>query len=298
VSELGNRLKKNAKRLAPWLKRHDITCYRLYDRDLPQVPLAIDLYEGRMQVSVFEPRHGIDEATVAAWVSEASGVISPAHTVVKRRASGALHEKKGESGADFIVRESGLRFIVNLDDYLDTGLFLDHRITRALVRAESSGKRVLNLFAYTGAFSVYAAAGGAAHVTTVDLSPTYARWCERNFAENALPAGTIVVADAVSWLENTRATFDLIVIDPPTVSKSKRADSFDVQTDHVNLITAALAHAASGAAVWFSTNFQGFTLDERAILRHARVVDEKTSETVPLDFPHKPPIHRSWRIEK
>ncbi len=299
MSDFGNRLAKNLKRLRPWAKRHDITCFRVYDRDLPGVPLALDVYEDHLHASVFEPRHGIEGARVDAWLTEAREAlgISPERTVVKRRAPGARYERAAREGggdARFAAREGGLRFWVNLVDYLDTGLFLDHRITRDRVRAESAGKRVLNLFAYTGAFSVYAAAGGASRTVSVDLSPTYARWAEDNFELNGLDRGDVVVADAVTWLEGCRETFDLAVIDPPTVSVSKRAAGFEVQRDHRRLIERAIDRLSPGGAVYFSTNFQGFTLD--AI--EARVVVDITSGTVPFDFPRRPPIHRAWRIEK
>ena len=301
---LANRLDKNLKRLRPWLHRNAVTCFRVYDRDLPEVPLALDLYEDAgdgslwLHASVFEPRHGVDAATVDAWIAEARTALAiPAErTVVKRRTPGASYEKEGTAGTRFVVKEGGLRFWVHLVDYVDTGLFLDHRITRDRVRSESSGKRVLNLFAYTAAFSVYAAAGGALRTVSVDLSATYMRWAEENLALNAFSAKSHVVdvSDAVSWLENSRETFDLVVIDPPTVSKSKRADAFEVQRDHVRLIEGALARLSDGGRVYFSTNFQGFVLQAP---KNA-FVDEITAKTVPADFPRKPPIHRAWRIDR
>lgn len=309
---LRNRLKKNMRRLRPWAKRHGITCFRAYDRDLPDVPLVLDVYgtdEGdHLHVSVFEPRHGIEGVRVDAWVKAAAAELSipEARTHVKRRAPGETYEKQGEAGRRLIVQEAGLKFGVNLVDYVDTGLFLDHRITRAKVRAESAGKRVLNLFAYTGAFTVYAAAGGASRTVSVDLSSTYARWTEDNLALNGLAGErhVVVVADVVEWLRQQGAEresgrqsaepFDLAVIDPPTLSRSKRAATFEVQRDHAHVIASVLRLMVPGGVVYFSTNFQGFVLGDVK----ASVVDEITAETVPPDFPRRPPIHRAWRIRK
>jgi 23S rRNA (cytosine1962-C5)-methyltransferase len=315
---LRNRLKKNLRRLRPWAEREGITCFRVYDRDVPGIPLTIDRYatddDGEhLHVSVFEPRHGIDRATVNGWTEAAAAELSiPGDRVhVKRRTPGDAYEKQGELGRRLIVGEGGLRFGVNFMDYVDTGLFLDHRITRARVREESAGKRVLNLFAYTGAFSVYAAAGGASRTVSVDLSPAYSRWAEENLARNGFggSAHTVVVGDVVEWVARQASAarpappagkksggelFDLAVIDPPTLSRSKRAAPFEVQRDHERLIAQVLSILAPGGVIWFSTNFQGFALG--AV--HARVVDEKTAETVPPDFSRRPPIHRSWRIQK
>jgi 23S rRNA (cytosine1962-C5)-methyltransferase len=305
---LSNRLKKNLRRLRPWAEKNGVRAFRVYDRDLPEVPLALDLYDtvddgAHLHASVFEPRHGIEAAKVNAWVAAAAAElgIPPDRTHTKRRAPGDSYEKKGESGRRFQVEEGGLRFWVNLDDYLDTGLFLDHRNTRAMVRDASQDKRVLNLFAYTGSFSVYAAAGGAKETMSVDLSPTYGRWAEDNLSLNVSEGRerhVVVVTDAMEWLEararEGRARFDLAVIDPPTLSRSKRAASFDVQRDHERLISLAMAILSPGGVIFFSTNFQSFVLGRV----NAAVVDEITSSTVPLDFTRKPPIHRAWRIQK
>jgi len=304
---LRNRLKKNLRKLEPWAKRERITCFRVYDRDLPEVPLALDLYrsttgERWLHASVFEPKHGIEGARVDAWTAAAALElgIEPDRTVLKRRSPGARYEKQTDTGERFQVDEAGCRFWVNLKDYVDTGLFLDHRQTRAMVRKESEGKRVLNLFAYTGAFSVQAAAGGAQSTVSVDLSPTYAAWTAENlalngFTENSGPHGHfVVVMDVMEWLAESRETFDLAVIDPPTMSKSKRAAAFEVQRDHERLIAAVIDRLTTGGVAYFSTNFQGF------VLGHVKtaVVDDITAKTVPLDFPRRPPIHRAWRFEK
>jgi 23S rRNA G2069 N7-methylase RlmK/C1962 C5-methylase RlmI len=326
------RLQKNMRRLKSWAQKRAITCFRAYDRDLPEVPLALDLYTELdttrpdragnvwLHATLFEPRHGIDAARAAAWLNVACETlgIDRARAVLKRRAQGATHEKLADTGARIVVEEAGCALLVNLFDYVDTGLFLDHRASRALVRAACAGKRVLNLFAYTGAFSVQAAAGGATETVSVDLSPTYARWAEENLALNHFDTTKhrVEVADALSFLKNARDAretgakridrafdrldrgFDWVVIDPPTISKSKRADSFDVQRDHLRLISAAFALLAPHGTIFFSTNFQGFVLDRLDALGDDVKSTEITARTVPEDFPRKPSIHRAWLIER
>lgn len=322
------RLEKKMRRLKSWAQKRAITCFRAYDRDLPEVPLALDLYTELdstradragpvwLHATLFEPRHGIDSARADAWLAIACETlgIDRARAVLKRRAPGAQSDKLAETGARIVVEEAGCAFFVNLFDYVDTGLFLDHRASRALVRAGAQNKRVLNLFAYTGAFSVQAAAGGARETVSVDLSPTYARWAEENLALNHFDTAKhrVVVADALSFLKSAREAretaangakgadkgFDWVVIDPPTISKSKRADSFDVQRDHLRLISDAFALLAPHGSIFFSTNFQGFALDPLASVGDDVKSTEITARTVPEDFPRKPPIHRAWLIER
>lgn len=297
------RLEKNLRRLGPWTQKNGITCFRVYDRDLPDVPLALDIYTDVddvkwLHATLFEPRHGIDGARFDAWIAAANASlsISRAQTVKKRRAPGGQADKLADIGQRIQVREAGCLLLVNLTDYVDTGLFLDHRQTRAMVRAAARGKRVLNLFAYTGAFSVQAAAGGAKQTVSVDLSPTYSRWAEENLALNGFAKDQhfVVVTDALEFLADDSSRFDLVVIDPPTVSKSKRASSFEVQRDHLRLISGALERLAPGGSIFFSTNFQGFTLAVGDDVK----IEDITEKTVPLDFPRRPPIHRAWRIWK
>jgi 23S rRNA (cytosine1962-C5)-methyltransferase len=186
-----------------------------------------------------------------------------------------------------VVRENGLKFEVNLSDYLDTGLFLDHRDTRARVRAEAAGKRFLNLFSYTGAFSVYAAAGKASSTTSVDLSPHYCEWAERNLKLNALK-GTVICADVLAWLETDRGPFELIVLDPPSFSTSKKMGRrFEVQRDHRWLVDRVRSFLAPGGTLYFSTNFRGFELD-------GRLEGGVELRSLPDDF--RPGIHRAWRF--
>jgi 23S rRNA G2069 N7-methylase RlmK/C1962 C5-methylase RlmI len=214
-----------------------------------------------------------------------------------RQASGAQYQRLGEGGAWKEVGEGGRRFLVNLSDYLDTGLFLDHRKTRALVAAEASGKRFLNLFAYTGAFTVHAAAAGAASSVSVDMSNTYLDWAAENLKRIRIAPGEHVLerADVIAWLGAYRGPkFDLIVVDPPTFSNSKKMrESFDVLQDHVSLLAGVARVAAPDAVIWFSTNHRGFKLDERALPGFER--EERTHETVPPDFGYSRP-HRSWRF--
>ncbi|OGQ12456.1 MAG: hypothetical protein A2138_06270 [Deltaproteobacteria bacterium RBG_16_71_12] len=305
VAALQARLRKNLRRLAPWAAREEVSSFRVYDRDIPEVPLTIDRYGTaagvHLHVSVFEPRHGIAEAAVQRWAGEAAAALAVdrARVHVKRRARGVEHVRVGEEGARLEVAEGGLRFLVNLTDYVDTGLFLDHRRTRARVRREAGGKRFLNLFSYTGSFTVYAAAGGAHSSCSLDLSATYCRWAHDNLRQNGLASAAHVIdrVDALAWLEQPAGApaFELAVLDPPTVSTSKRASrALDVQADHPWLIARTLDRLVPGGVLYFSTNLLRFTLGAVA----ATSVVEVTGETMSPDFSRRPPIHRCWRIVK
>jgi len=300
---LANRLRKNLKHLRKYLKKNDITCYRAYDADLPEFNLAIDVYGDRLHLQEYRAPAEVPAATAARRRAEAARVAAAVFEVppealtlkLRERQKGTQqYERRDRRGEAFEVGEGGLRFLVNLDDYLDTGLFLDHRETRALVRERSSGRRVLNLFCYTGSVSVYAAAGGAAAVTSVDLSRTYLDWARRNLALNGLdrPDHRFVQADCLEWIDQDRGTYDLVFVDPPTFSNSKRmAQDFEVQRDHVRLLRACLARLAPGGELIFSNNFNKFVLDSDALsdLR----VEEITHRTVPPDFARTRP-HRCW----
>ena len=203
-----------------------------------------------------------------------------------------------ERGEFFEVREDGLEFLVNLHDYLDTGLFLDHRPLRARVRELSKDKRFLNLFCYTGAFSVYAAAGGAAETTSVDLSQTYLDWTARNLALNGfdLTRNKLVRDDAVAYVQNHSAMFDLIFVDPPTFSNSKRAQDFDVQRDHVALLKLCGQRLFPGGRILFSNNFRRFKLDEAALAEFS--IRDISAATIPFVFERNPRIHRTWELRR
>ena len=303
-----NRLRKRRRIVAREAKRHGVTCFRVYDRDIPELPFAVDEYEGRLHIAEYVRPHDRTPDEHDAWLDAMAEAAANALGIavddvwMKRRARqrGAdQYQRFARAGATFVVQEQGLRFEVNLSDYLDTGLFLDHRVARAEVRESSEGCDVLNLFAYTGAFSVYAAVGGAWSVTTVDLSPNWLDVARRNFALNDLDTGPphrFVRADVLRWLDDpaTRArSYDLVVLDPPTFSNSKRMDDvFDVQRDHVPMIRAVAERMRPGGVLWFSTNFRRFRLDERAFVGFA--FEETSETTVPFDFRNRR-THRSWR---
>ena len=245
-----SRLAKRARHLRRWPTKMGVACYRLYERDIPEVPLVVDRYEDCLHIAEFDRPHEHTPAEHGDWLDlmkRTAGEtleIPPANIFLKRRMrqrGPAQYERVGEEGRTEIVREGGLRFEINLSDYLDVGLFLDHRITRSMVREAAAGKRFLNLFAYSGSFTAYAAAGGAVQTVSVDLSKTYLDWAERNLALNNLtgPDHQFVRDDALSFLEGCprRPLFDLAVVDPPTFSNSKRLEEFwDIQRDHVELL--------------------------------------------------------------
>ncbi len=303
---LADRLKKRARHLKKWARRRGVSCYRLYDRDIPEIPLAIDWYEGRLHVAEYL-RRGVERPAswaeaMAAAAAQALGVPSQAVWLKRRvRQRGrAQYDKVAALGQRFTVCEGGLRFLVNLGDYLDTGLFLDHRELRAMVAAEAHGKDVLNLFAYTGAFSVYAAAAGARSTTTVDLSNTYLGWAADNLALNGFPVGDrhrLLRADVLQWLgEAPAGRWDHVVVDPPTFSTSKKmAGTLDVQRDHVGLLQGARRLLRPGGILWFSTNQRTFKPVPEAFagLRP----EEISARTVPEDFRNKR-IHRAWRLAR
>jgi len=316
LASFEHRLARTYRHRARWARRHDIGAFRCYDRDIPEFPLAIDCYvpEGspvpRLHVQEIERGWTQSETEHAAWIAAAHGAISTAtgvpnsnivHKVRARRSGGAQHEKTGRRAAPFVVAEAGLRFWINLDEYLDTGLFLDHRRLRAMVRSRAAGKRVLNLFGYTGSFTVYAAAGSPLETVTVDLSNTYLSWAARNLALNGIaPARhAFVRADALRWLvqaRHERRVFDLIVCDPPAFSHSKSMSNvFDVQRDHRALLEDCLALLAPGGDLYFSTNLRTFVLDE-SIGRIAQCEDI-TAHTRADDF-RDPRVHCAYSIRR
>ena len=294
-----NRLTKVYRHRSKQAQKQGISCYRVYDHDLPEFPVCIELYEGHIYIAEYKRNHGMDEHRHQQWISQTIHVISEvtgipsekAHVKLRQRKAGrqGQYQKTDVTQHEIIVQENGLKFIVNLEDYLDTGLFLDHRITRKMVMEESAGRRILNLFAYTGSFSVYAAAGKAAAITTVDLSHTYTQWAERNMRLNALeqPGYSFVQADVLQYLKEVPAeTYDLIVMDPPTFSNSKRMDDIlDVQRDHVLLINDCLRILAPGGSLYFSTNARKFVLDT-GNLKTTKIKDI-TRATTPFDFEGK-----------
>lgn len=309
---LANRLQKRMRHLRKWAKRQNISCYRLYERDIPEFPLTVDWYDGEAVVWLYDhDGEEQDEAETAVWHQDALSQIqaalecTPRQIFVKTRARQRglqqQYERFGEQGHVRLVKEHELTFEVNLSDYLDTGLFLDHRPTRALVRDEAGGKRVLNLFAYTGSFTIYAAAGGAKATTTVDLSKNYCGWAMRNLKHNGIRESDqhrVLAEDCWHFLATDKRSYDLIICDPPTFSNSKRMarGSFSVDRDHPELIQACLARLARGGTLIFSTNSRSFKLDESCLPQSFKASDI-TAQTLPEDF-RNDKIHRCWRIEK
>ncbi|HYQ92118.1 MAG TPA: bifunctional 23S rRNA (guanine(2069)-N(7))-methyltransferase RlmK/23S rRNA (guanine(2445)-N(2))-methyltransferase RlmL, partial [Candidatus Competibacteraceae bacterium] len=305
---LANRLRKNLQHLGRWARREGIQCYRLYDADIPEYALAIDLYGPWVHVQEYEAPAGVDPEKARQRLEQAMRVIPallevPKERVflkIRRRQRGAdQYQKQGSIGRFYEVQEGPCRFLVNFSDYLDTGLFLDHRRTRRLIGELASERRFLNLFAYTGTATVYAALGGAKSTTTVDLSPTYLDWARRNLELNDIRGRqhSLIRADCLRWLEQCREHFDLIFLDPPTFSNSKlMEDIFDVQRDHVALIRQAMRHLDPGGILIFSTNHRRFKLD-RDVLTGLKLEDI-TQRTISKDFERNPKIHQCWRIER
>lgn len=315
-----NRLVKVYKHLNKQAKRQGISCYRVYDHDLPEFPFCIEFYDDKLYVAEYKRKFEMTESAHDAWLEKSLDIISDVLTVqpenifikLRKRKEGRLGQyQKLSSGVqpnaahinknfllnenEFIVNENGLQFILNMSDYLDTGLFLDHRITRQMVREQSAGKKVLNLFAYTGSFSVYAAAGGAEEVVTVDLSNTYLAWAERNMALNGFPVNKtaepggfkFIRADVKQYLTDLPENyFDIIIMDPPTFSNSKRMEDFlDIQKDHAVLINQCLYTSKPEGVLYFSTNYSKFVLDKENI--KAKSVKDITKATTPFDFEGK-----------
>jgi 23S rRNA (guanine2445-N2)-methyltransferase / 23S rRNA (guanine2069-N7)-methyltransferase len=326
-----NRLQKNFKHLRKWAAREGISCYRVYDADLPEYAVAVDLYDGWAHVQEYAPPGTVDPVharrrlkDVMAVVPDVLG-IPESHAVLKvrsRQRGAEQYEKLQDRGSFHEVEESGLKFLVNLTDYLDTGLFLDHRPVRQLIRSLAPGRSFLNLFAYTGSATVYAAAGGATATTTVDLSRVYLEWAERNLELNGLagPQHGFIRADCMEWLKGTSGAgrggagagpgqrggasgvpgkapqYDLILLDAPTFSNSKNMEgTLDIQRDHAWLIHSAMALLAPGGILLFSTNFRRFKLDP-VLAEEFKVVDI-TKQTVPTDYARNPRIHTCFRIE-
>ncbi|MDH5392746.1 MAG: bifunctional 23S rRNA (guanine(2069)-N(7))-methyltransferase RlmK/23S rRNA (guanine(2445)-N(2))-methyltransferase RlmL, partial [Gammaproteobacteria bacterium] len=305
-----NRLQKNLKHLKKWARKNQISCYRIYDADIPEFAFAIDVYNDWYHVQEYQAPGQIELAKVKKRQLEMQCVVKDvtgddgSKLVFKtrtRQRGVSQYEKHREDKNFFQVEESGLLFDVNLTDYLDTGLFLDHRMVRQLIRDESQDKRVLNLFAYTGTASVYAAAGNAKSITTVDMSNTYLNWAKRNFKLNNLnnKAFHFVQADCINWLKENRKKYDLIFLDPPTFSNSKRMEStFDIQRDHLFLIKTCMAALEKGGDLIFSNNMKSFKLDHEALIERGFIVKDITKATMPEDFNRPKCIHHCWRITR
>jgi 23S rRNA (guanine2445-N2)-methyltransferase / 23S rRNA (guanine2069-N7)-methyltransferase len=297
---------KNCTTLLPWAKEEGITCFRIYDGDMPEYNLAVDLYEEWIHVQEYAPPATIDQEKAEQRFSLAMQVIrsvfdtqrSRIFIKTRQKQKGAQqYQKKPGAGSLHEVHEGSGRFLVNFTDYLDTGLFLDHRITRARLGQLAQGKTFLNLFAYTGTATVYAAIGGATATTTVDISETYLTRAQANMALNGFggPLHQTVEADCIDWLKHNHERFGVIFVDPPTFSNARhRKQTFDVQKDHPALLRLAMQHLAKGGTLAFSSNFRKFKLDET--LTRDFAVREISDETVPPDFQRNRRIHRCWEF--
>lgn len=306
-----NRLRKNLRHLGKWARREGVTCYRVYDADLPEYAVAVDLYEAWAHVQEYAAPPTVDPVLAQTRLTDAMAAIPdavgmPAGRVVlkvRRRQKGtAQYERQAATGQFHEVHEGGLRFLVNLTDYLDTGLFLDHRPTRELIRSVARGGRFLNLFAYTGTASVYAAAGGAASTTTIDMSSVYLDWARRNMALNGFREGRahrFVRADCLAWLAAPHPErYHVIFVDPPTFSNSKRMgeSTFEVQRDHIGLLQSVARLLARNGLIVFSNNFRHFKMHRSAF--PDLTIEDITHSTIPPDFQRNPRIHTCFKITR
>jgi 23S rRNA (guanine2445-N2)-methyltransferase / 23S rRNA (guanine2069-N7)-methyltransferase len=309
-----NRLQKNLKKLVKWARQNHVTCYRVYDADLPEYAAAVDMYQGEhtwVNVQEYEPPKSIDQHKadhrLAGLLAEIPHVLGVSRERVflkirRKQRSADQYEKHGDQGRFHIIEEGGVKLLVNFEDYLDTGLFLDHRPIRLLIQQQAKDKRFLNLFAYTGSATVHAAVGGAKSTTTVDMSNTYINWAKNNMALNkSTGEHEFIQADCLEWLDHEArqpnpGQYDLIFLDPPTFSNSKRMDDvFDIQQDHVQLIKNAVALLAPDGVLYFSTNFRRFKMDQSAL--SGLILEDITAATIPEDFSRNPKIHYCWSIK-
>ncbi|MCL9776737.1 bifunctional 23S rRNA (guanine(2069)-N(7))-methyltransferase RlmK/23S rRNA (guanine(2445)-N(2))-methyltransferase RlmL [Vibrio methylphosphonaticus] len=303
-----NRLKKNLAKIAKWAKREELDCYRIYDADLPEYNVAIDVYQDHLVIQEYAAPKDIPEektkrrltdiirASINVTGIETNNVVIK----VREKKKGSSQYNKLAAKSDRMeVNEYGVKLIVNLHDYLDTGLFLDHKITRRKLGQMAAGKDFLNLFAYTGSASVHAAVGGAKSTTTVDMSNTYLEWAKENMQLNKQVGSQhqFIQADCLQWLENANSDYDLIFIDPPTFSNSKRmAQSFDVQRDHVMLMENLKRLLRADGAIVFSNNKRLFKMDHDALAEVGLVAKNISDKTLPLDFSRNKHIHNCWLI--
>ena len=309
AEQFANRLRKNARRWSRHMRRAGVTCYRVYDADLPDFALAIDVYERWVHVQEYAPPPEIDEARAAARLAEAVRVVpevlgaAPDDVFLKVRArqrGAAQYLRRAAQGVEHEVHERDLTFLVNFTDYLDTGLFLPGREVRRLLAGLATGQRFVNLFGYTGTATVAAAKGGATSTTTVDLNGHYLEWAQRNFAANKLKAGrnAVIEADVLQWIAQTDERFGLIYLDPPTFSNSKKMGraTFDVRRDHADLIRLVVRRLLDpGGVLVFASNARRFSLDTEA-LAHDHDLEDLSQATLPPDFARSARAHHVWRI--
>ncbi|MBT4165393.1 MAG: bifunctional 23S rRNA (guanine(2069)-N(7))-methyltransferase RlmK/23S rRNA (guanine(2445)-N(2))-methyltransferase RlmL [Porticoccaceae bacterium] len=304
-----NRLKKNQRKLDGWRKKSGISCYRLYDADIPEYAVAVDIYDQSIYVQEYAPPSTISEKVARERFGEIKQAVKEfsanfrgkIHYKERRRQKGdSQYERLNSGPSDTIqVSEGNAQFEVNLSDYLDTGLFLDHRPVRALIGDMVKGKSFLNLFCYTAAASVQAAIAGASHSLSIDMSNTYLDWAQRNFDLNSLRSSKhqLLRADCLKWLEIEGEQYDVIFLDPPTFSNSKKMDSvLDIQRDHGDLIRASMAKLVPGGTLIFSNNFRKFKMDE--LTERQFDCQNITPQTLDLDFERNPRIHNVWKIKR
>ncbi len=301
-----NRIRKNRKRLSSWVKREQVECYRLYDADMPEYAVAVDVYGQHVHVAEYQaPKDVSAEAAerrlddVRSALPAALGIAAQNIVYKQRSRQRGIEQytKRDSRGELLTVKEGTVQLLVNLNDYIDTGLFLDHRPLRLRIGQEAAGKDFLNLFCYTGSATVHAALGGAHSTTSIDLSNTYLNWLRKNLAANKLEEGrnTVIREDCRSWLARTRNRYDLILLDPPSFSNSKAvAESFDVQRDHPHLVRQAMAVLRKEGHLYFSNNRRGFSLDES--LQTDFRCEDITLQTLPPDFQRNHRIHCCWSI--
>ncbi|MDY0572379.1 bifunctional 23S rRNA (guanine(2069)-N(7))-methyltransferase RlmK/23S rRNA (guanine(2445)-N(2))-methyltransferase RlmL [Pasteurella multocida] len=308
VVDFANRLQKNSKKIEKWARQQGINAYRLYEADLPEYNLAVDRYDDHIVVQEYAAPKNIDEnkarqrlldavtATLQVTGVETNKLILK----VRQKQKGTnQYEKLANKGDYFYVNEYGAKLWVNLTDYLDTGLFLDHRLTRKMLGEMAKGKDVLNLFAYTGSATVHMALGGAKSTTTVDMSNTYLNWAEQNLLLNELEGKQhkLIQADCLQWLARCDRQFDLIFVDPPTFSNSKRMeDSWDVQRDHIKLMTQLKRILRPNGTIVFSNNKRGFKMDVEGLETLGLSAVDITAKTLPLDFERNKQIHNCWVV--
>lgn len=312
AKDFANRLAKNIKKIEKWAKQQGLEAYRLYDADLPEYNLAVDRYKDHIVVQEYQAPKNIDEnkarqrlldavsATLAVTGVETNKLVLK----VRQKQKGTnQYEKLANKGDYFFVEEYGAKLWVNLTDYLDTGLFLDHRLTRKMVGEMAKGKTFLNLFAYTGSATIHAALHGAKSTTTVDMSNTYLNWAEQNLELNDLTGRNhrnhrLIQADCLQWLAECRERFELIFVDPPTFSNSKRMEnSWDVQRDHLKLFENLKRILTADGTIVFSNNKRGFKMDFDGLAELGLTAENISAKTLPLDFERNPQIHNCWIVK-
>jgi 23S rRNA (guanine2445-N2)-methyltransferase / 23S rRNA (guanine2069-N7)-methyltransferase len=303
-----NRLAKNMKLVSRWARREGRSCYRLYDADMPEYAVAIDRYGDALHVAEYRAPKTIDEADAARRLEEVRQVLPgvtgvPSEQIFykqrQRQRGTGQYQRLSSSGELRSIEEGGVKLLVNLSDYLDTGLFLDHRPLRLRLAQESRGQDFLNLFCYTASASIHAAAGGARSTTSVDMSRTYLDWARKNFAANGFGERqhALVQANCLEWLATDHRSYDLILLDPPSFSNSKRMEeSFDIQRDHVELLRLALGRLSDNGTLYFSSNLRGFRLDPA--VDDFCEAEDITASTIDFDFKRRPKIHCCFRIAK